>query len=77
MVKPHRPGRPPPCRSWEGLAERYGDALAVLDPHHTAAEQYSYSQLAATIRQFAAGLQSLGLRWAFAALAKRLACTHG
>lgn len=56
----------PPCRpacSWDGLAARHGDAVAVVDPHHLPAEQHSFAQLAAAIKQLAAGLQALGLRW--------------
>lgn len=52
----------PPARSWDRLAEQHGEAPALSDPHHHPAEQYSFRQLAATIEQFAAGLQSLGLR---------------
>lgn len=53
---------PPPVRSWDQLAAQHGGALAILDPHHQPAEEYSFEQLAAAISQFAAGLQALGLR---------------
>ncbi|PSC68813.1 putative acyl-activating enzyme chloroplastic [Micractinium conductrix] len=46
---------------WDGLAARHGDAVAVVDPHHLPAEQHSFAQLAAAIKQLAAGLQALGL----------------
>ncbi|KAI3431692.1 hypothetical protein D9Q98_004738 [Chlorella vulgaris] len=46
---------------WDGLAARYGDAMAVQDPHQSPASRYSFAELADSIHQFAAGLQSLGL----------------
>ncbi|KAL4439997.1 hypothetical protein ABPG75_002998 [Micractinium tetrahymenae] len=46
---------------WDRLAAQHGGALAVLDPHHQPAEEYSFEQLAAAVSQFAAGLQALGL----------------
>lgn len=63
-----RPRRCPPLssprrlRSWDRLAAQHGDALAGVDPHHHPAEEYSFARMAASITQFAAGLQSLGLR---------------
>ncbi|PRW33092.1 long-chain-fatty-acid-- ligase [Chlorella sorokiniana] len=46
---------------WDRLAAQHGDALAGVDPHHQPAEEYSFTRMAASITQFAAGLQSLGL----------------
>lgn len=48
--------------SWEGLAERHGDVMALLDPHHSPATKLNYRELNAQIQQFAAGLAELGLQ---------------
>lgn len=47
---------------WVALAERHGDAVALVDPHHSPRSQYTYSRLATDVRAFGAGLASLGLR---------------
>ena len=47
---------------WPIVAERHGDVVALLDPHSEPPTRYTYRELAAAIKQFAAGLQSLGLQ---------------
>lgn len=47
---------------WPIVAARYGDCLALHDPHTHPETKYTYRELAAAIAQFAAGLQSLGLQ---------------
>ena len=49
------------CCRWEELAEKHGDILAVMDPHHSPATKLSYRELNVLIQQFAAGLAELGL----------------
>ncbi len=46
---------------WPLAADRYGDQLAIDDPHNQPSTQMTYRDLWDKIRQFAAGLQSLGL----------------
>ena len=46
---------------WSLAAERYGDQLAINDPHNQPSAQLTYRDLWDKIRQFAAGLQRLGL----------------
>lgn len=46
---------------WPELAERYGDSLALLDPHSSPQTSYTFAELSTTISTFAAGLASLGL----------------
>lgn len=47
---------------WPIVSERYGDRLALYDPHTHPETKYTYRELAAAIRQFAAGLQTLGVQ---------------
>ena len=47
---------------WPIVAERHGDVVALLDPHTNPETKYTYGQLAADIKQFAAGLQALGVQ---------------
>lgn len=46
---------------WPIAAERYGDILAVDDPHSSPAVQLTYRQLCDRIAAFASGLQALGV----------------
>lgn len=46
---------------WQANADRFGDQLAVSDPHKPKAVELTYRQLKDLIEQFAAGLQDLGL----------------
>ena len=46
---------------WPIAAERYGHQLALDDPHNHPSAQLTYQDLWNNIRQFAAGLQSLGM----------------
>jgi len=46
---------------WSLAAERYGTQLAMHDPHNHPGTQVTYQALWDKIRQFAAGLQNLGL----------------
>ena len=46
---------------WPLAAQRYGNQLAMDDPHNRPTAQLTYQELWETIRQFAAGLQGLGL----------------
>jgi len=46
---------------WPLAAERYGSQLAMDDPHNQPSAQLTYQDLWANIRQFAAGLQGLGM----------------
>lgn len=46
---------------WPLAAERYGNRLALHDPHNRPTAELTYQELWDKIRQFAAGLQSLGL----------------
>ncbi len=47
---------------WAIAAQRFGQTLAVDDPHSTPALKFTYQELCQLIQQFAAGLQSLGLQ---------------
>ncbi|MEO0807814.1 MAG: AMP-binding protein [Cyanobacteria bacterium J06643_4] len=47
---------------WPIVAEKYGSHLALYDPHTHPETKYTYSELAADIQQFAAGLQTLGVQ---------------
>lgn len=46
---------------WPLVAERYGTQLAMDDPHNHPQAQLTYQDLWNAIRQFAAGLQALGM----------------
>ncbi|MEO1094568.1 MAG: AMP-binding protein [Cyanobacteria bacterium J06638_28] len=46
---------------WPLVAERYGNQLAMDDPHNHPPAQLTYQDLWDAIRQFAAGLQALGV----------------
>lgn len=47
---------------WPIVAAKYGDHLALYDPHATPETKYTYRQLATDIKRFAAGLQLLGVQ---------------
>ncbi|MGB3293647.1 MAG: AMP-binding protein [Phormidesmis sp.] len=47
---------------WPIVAAKYGDHLALYDPHSTPETKYTYQALATDIKRFAAGLQSLGVQ---------------
>jgi long-chain acyl-CoA synthetase len=47
---------------WPIVAARYGDRLALHDPHSEPETRYSYGELAAAIKQFATGLQALDMQ---------------
>jgi long-chain acyl-CoA synthetase len=46
---------------WPMVAERYGDTVALHDPHGSPTATLTYRQLAEAIRTFASGLQALGV----------------
>jgi len=46
---------------WPIVAAKYGDHLALHDPHTSPETKYTYGELAADIKQFATGLQALGV----------------
>jgi len=46
---------------WPVVADKYGNHLALHDPHTTPETKYTYAELASAIEQFAIGLQSLGV----------------
>ncbi len=46
---------------WALAAQRFGETLAVRDPHGNPATEYSYQQIFEQIQAFAIGLQQLGL----------------
>ncbi len=46
---------------WPLAAQRFGDTVALQNPHAQPAVLITYAQLAEQIRQFAAGLQALGV----------------
>ena len=46
---------------WQQLADRYGDRLALCDPHSKPAIELTYQQLYQQAVDFASGLQALGL----------------
>jgi long-chain acyl-CoA synthetase len=47
---------------WPIVAQRYGDHLALYDPHTEPETRYTYSELAAAINRFAIALQSLAVQ---------------
>ncbi|MBR8834245.1 MAG: AMP-binding protein [Stigonema ocellatum SAG 48.90 = DSM 106950] len=47
---------------WSLVAERFGDTVALRDPHAKPEVIITYTQLAQQIQQFAAGLQALGVK---------------
>lgn len=47
---------------WPIVAAKYGNCLALHDPHTSPETKYTYSELAADIKRFAAGLQALGVQ---------------
>jgi long-chain acyl-CoA synthetase len=47
---------------WPLAAKRFGETIALKDPHAKPEVVITYSQLAQQIQQFAAGLQALGLK---------------
>lgn len=47
---------------WPLAAKRFGDVVALQNPNSDPEVIITYSQLAATIQQFAAGLQALGVK---------------
>ena len=47
---------------WPIVAAKYGDCLALYDPHTNPETKYTYRELAEAINQFAAGLQALGVQ---------------
>jgi len=47
---------------WAIAAQRFGSVVALHDPHATPEVSITYTELAQKIQQFAAGLQSLGIR---------------
>ena len=47
---------------WPIVAKRFPDQVALDDPHGTPARRLTYGELAQQIRQFAAGLQALGIQ---------------
>ncbi|HZG39597.1 MAG TPA: long-chain fatty acid--CoA ligase [Nodosilinea sp.] len=46
---------------WPIVAEKYGDTVALHDPHYKPAATLTYRQMAEAIRTFASGLQALGV----------------
>ncbi len=46
---------------WPIVAAKYGNHLALHDPHTSPETKYTYSELAADIKRFAIGLQALGV----------------
>ncbi|MBC6421414.1 MAG: long-chain fatty acid--CoA ligase [Hormoscilla sp. SP5CHS1] len=47
---------------WPLAAEKFGDAIALWDPHAQPAVQLTYRELNSQIQQFASGLQALGVK---------------
>lgn len=47
---------------WSIARERFGDAIALLDPHSQPEVSLTYTQVYQQIQQFAAGLQALGVQ---------------
>ena len=47
---------------WQIAAEKFGDTIALQDPHAKPEIAINYRDLSAQIQQFAAGLQSLGIQ---------------
>ncbi|NER36930.1 MAG: long-chain fatty acid--CoA ligase [Oscillatoria sp. SIO1A7] len=46
---------------WPLIRERFGETIALKDPHAKPVVELSYSELADRVQQFAAGVQALGL----------------
>lgn len=46
---------------WPLIREKFGETIALKDPHAKPVVELSYSQLADRVQQFAAGVQALGL----------------
>jgi long-chain acyl-CoA synthetase len=46
---------------WQQAANRYGDVIALYDPHPSVPVQLTYRELYGKMRQLAAGLQGLGI----------------
>lgn len=47
---------------WPIVAAKHGEHLALRDPHTHPETRYTYRELAAAIKQFASGLQALGIQ---------------
>ncbi len=47
---------------WPIVAGRYGDRLALHDPHSEPETRYTYGELASAIKRFATSLQALGVQ---------------
>ena len=47
---------------WSVVANKFGDTVALLDPHAKPEVVLTYTQLYQQIKQFAGGLQSLGVK---------------
>lgn len=47
---------------WPAVAEKYGDTIALFEPHHNPPTALTYSQLTDTILDFAEGLKIFGLK---------------
>ena len=47
---------------WELSAQKFGDITALCDPHAKPEVRLTYGELYQQIRQFAAGLQALGVK---------------
>ncbi|KAK7331439.1 hypothetical protein VNO77_25664 [Canavalia gladiata] len=47
---------------WRSSAEKYGDKIAVVDPHHDPPSTMTYKQLEDSILDFAEGLRVIGVR---------------
>jgi len=47
---------------WPLAAERFGQTIALMDPHAQPAVQLTYRELNSQIQQFASGLQALGIK---------------
>jgi len=47
---------------WPLAAEKFGDAIALMDPQAQPAVQLTYRELNSQIQQFASGLQALGVK---------------
>ncbi len=48
---------------WPIAAKKFADIVALRDPHSKPEAKLTFSQLYQNIRQFAAGMQALGVRW--------------
>ncbi|MBZ8182615.1 AMP-dependent synthetase/ligase [Oscillatoria salina] len=47
---------------WASVVERFGDELALYDPHSKPEVKLTYRELSQQIEQFAAGLQAMGIK---------------